>query len=229
MKITCVAIDDEPLALEKITGFIRQINYLELLASFSNPLEALAFLKGSSVDLLFLDIQMDELTGIELIEVLNPKSGIILTTAHSEYALKGYELRVHDYLLKPYSFQRFLRAVDSFENLSHLDDGKQADYSAPIFVKSGTVWKNIQINQILYVEGMKDYLCIWTPEGRVVTLMSFSRIQEMLPVSHFARIHRSYLVSLDKILEISKNRVRIGDRYLPIGEAYKQDFFRRLG
>jgi len=229
MKITCVAIDDEPLALEKLTGFIRQINYLELLASFSNPLEAMAFLKETSVDLLFLDIQMDEITGIELIEVLNPKAGIILITAHSEYALKGYELRVQDYLLKPYSFQRFLRAVDAYATNKLQPEGKQREYSDSLFVKSGNVWKNVRIDQILYVEGMRDYLSIWTPAGRIITLMSFSKFEEILPRSHFVRIHRSYLVSLDKIREVSKNRVRIGDVYLPIGDTYRDEFFNRMG
>jgi two-component system, LytTR family, response regulator len=227
--IKCVAIDDEPLALEKLTEFIRRINYLELLESFYNPLDALSFLKKMPVDLLFLDIQMDGITGIELIETLNPKAGVILITAHSEYALKGYELRVHDYLLKPYSFQRFLKAVDTFADARDRYDGKQPEFNGTLFVKSGNVWRNIRIDQILYVEGMKDYLSIWTTGERIMTLMNFTKLMEMIPMSHFFRIHRSYLVSLDKIKEVTKNRVRIGDTYLPVGDTYKEDFFRRLG
>jgi len=229
MKITCIAIDDEPLALEKLTEFIRRINYLELLAAFYNPLEALTFLKGIPVDLIFLDIQMDGITGIELIETINPKAGVILTTAHHEYALKGYELRVHDYLLKPYSFQRFLKAVDSFAGLKETHEGHKPEFTGSIFVKSGNVWRNIRVDQILYVEGMKDYLSIWTPADRIMTLMNFNKLTEMIPMNHFFRIHRSYLVSLDKIKEVTKNRVRIADAYLPIGETYKDDFFKRIG
>lgn len=229
MKITCIAIDDEPLALEKITEFIRRVNYLELLAAFYNPVEALSFLKETPIDLVFLDIQMDGITGIEFIETLNTRPGIILTTAHSEFAIKGYELRVYDYLLKPYSFQRFLKAVDSFESQARKKASPPPEYTGSLFAKSGSVWRNIRIDQILYIESMRDYLSIWTPSERIMTLMSFSRLTELLPMSHFFRIHRSYLISLDKIREVTKNRVRIGDSYLPIGDTYKDDFFRRLG
>ncbi len=229
MKVTCIAIDDEPLALEKITEFIRRVNYLELLAAFYNPVEALSFLKETPIDLVFLDIQMDGITGIEFIETLNTRPGIILTTAHSEFAIKGFELRVHDYLLKPYSFQRFLKAVETFEIQARQKTTPPPEYTGSLFVKAGSVWKNIRIDQILYIESMKDYLSIWTTDGRIMTLMSFSRVTELLPMNHFFRIHRSYLVSLDKIREVTKNRVRIGDTYLPVGETYKDEFFRRLG
>ncbi len=229
MKVTCIAIDDEPLALEKITEFIRRVDYLELLAAFYNPVAALSFLKETPVDLIFLDIQMDGITGIEFIETLNSRPGIILTTAHSEFALKGFELRVHDYLLKPYSFQRFLKAVDTFESQARQKTSTPPEYTGSLFVKSGSVWRNIRIDQILYIESMKDYLSIWTADGRIMTLMNFSRVTELLPMNHFFRIHRSYLVSLDKMREVSKNRVRIGDTYLPVGDTYKDEFFRRLG
>lgn len=228
MKIRCIAIDDEPLALEKLTEFIRRVNYLELLAAFYDPVEALIFLKDAPVDLIFLDIQMDGITGIELIETLSSRPGIILITAHSEFALKGYELRIHDYLLKPYSFQRFLKAVDSFESRNSQKNGKTPEYGGTVFIKSGNVWKNIRIDQILYVEGMKDYLSIWTITERIMTLMSFSRLTELIPMAHFSRIHRSYLVALDKIREVTKNRVRIGETYLPIGDSYVEEFFKRL-
>lgn len=229
MKLSCIAIDDEPLALDKITEFIQRVSFLQLFGTFFDPMEALIFLKTNPVDLVFLDIQMEQLTGIELIETLSERPGIILTTAHSEYALKGYELRVHDYLLKPYSFQRFLKSVETFEIQHRLRNGPPVEFNGSLFVKSGSLWKNIRIDEILYIEGMKDYLSIWTKSDRTMTLMSFARIMELLPMNHFARIHKSFMVSLDKIREVSKNRVRIHDTYLPIGETYKDEFFRRIG
>lgn len=229
MNINCLAVDDEPLALEKITEFIRRVDYLSLLGAFHNPLKAISFIKQHPVDLIFLDVQMEELSGIELIESVKPESGIILTTAFSEYALKGYELRIHDYLLKPISFDRFLKSVNTFHDNLLQKKPLQSDYRDPIFVKSGSVLRKIRLEDICYVEGMKDYLSIWTRDERIMTLMSFQQVLEILPSNLFFRIHRSFVVALSKIDQVSRNRVRIGDQYLPIGETFKDAFFQRIG
>lgn len=228
MKINCIAIDDEPLALEKLTEFIRRVDYLELSGVFFNPLDAISFLKEEKVDLIFLDIQMEELSGIEFIETINPDASVIITTAHSQYALKGYELRVHDYLLKPISFTRFVKAVGSLYNDLHKTKSETSQAPDNLFVKSGNTFRNIRIDEILYVEGMKDYLRIWTTKEGIMTLMSFQQLIDQLPVSKFIRIHRSYLVAVSKMDELTKNRVRIGEKYLPIGETFKEELHMRI-
>lgn len=227
MKINCIAIDDEPLALEKIQGFVDKINYLELKAIFTDPTEALSYLKEQEVDLIFLDVQMDQLTGIELLEGLQPEARVILTTAHSQYALKGYDLQVQDYLLKPFSFERFLKAANAaYDHIKMLKE--KAVHPEYLFVKSGMVLKRVRFDEILYVEGMKDYLSIWTDNERVMTLMSFSKLMEVLPEGHFIRIHRSYVVSINKIIEVSKNRIKVADQLLPIGDTYKEEILSRF-
>jgi DNA-binding LytR/AlgR family response regulator len=236
MKINCIAVDDEPLALEKIRGYIRKIDYLELLESFTNGIEAMNFMRQASVDLVFLDIQMEELTGIQMLEVMKQKPKVILTTAYDEYALKGYELDVSDYLLKPISFQRFLKAVEKV--YASLEGRPQKEpLSVPasptecpdhIFVKSGSATVRIDVGEILFVEGMKDYLRIWTPAAKVMTLMSFKHLEELLPDENFVRIHKSYLVAMNKIDSIERSRVRIAGELLPVGESYKRQFLERI-
>ena len=171
---------------------------------------------------------MEELSGIEFIETIQPDASVILTTAHSQYALKGYELRVHDYLLKPISFARFIKAVDSLYNEMHKAKFESSNTSNNLFVKSGNKFRNIQIDDILYVEGMKDYLRIWTSKEGIMTLMSFQKLIDQLPVSRFIRIHKSYMIALSKVDDVTKNRVRIGEKYLPIGETYKEDLHKRI-
>lgn len=237
MKINCIAIDDEPLALDKIREYIKRIGYLNLMESFDNALDALTYLKNHKVDLIFLDIQMDELSGIQMMEALQTKPKVILTTAYDEYAMKGYELDVCDYLLKPISFQRFLQASEKVYEL--LYPVKQADISIPdpgtleskkgyFFVKNGNITQKINFEDILFVEGMKDYLRIWTGKEKVMTLLNFKKLEEALPSTGFIRIHKSYLISIDKIESIERNRVLIAGERLPVGESYKRDFFKNI-
>lgn len=238
MIINCITVDDEPLALDKIREYIKRIGYLNLLESFDNALDALHFMKNNKVDLVFLDIQMEELTGIQMLESLKEKPQVILTTAYDEYALKGYELDVCDYLLKPISFQRFLRACEKVYDL--LFPIKKPDISIPdpasseakkgyFFVKNGNITQKINFEDILFVEGMKDYLRIWTTKERVMTLLSFKKLEEALPSAGFKRIHKSYLISLDKIESIERNHVKIGEESLPIGDSYRREFFEVIG
>ncbi len=238
MKINCIAIDDEPLALDKIREYIRRIGYLNLLKSFDNAVDAIDFMKTVQVDLIFLDIQMEELTGIQMLEALQQKPKIVLTTAYDEYALKGYELDVSDYLLKPISFQRFLQACEKVYD--QLYPARKPDISIPepgsanaskgyFFVKNGDITQKINFDDILFVEGMKDYLRIWTTKERVMTLLSFGKLEEALPSTGFIRIHKSYLVAIDKIDSIKHNHVRIGKENLPIGSSYRREFFNVIG
>ncbi len=238
MTIQCIAVDDEPLALDKIREYIKRIGYLNLLESFDNALDAINFMKENKVDLIFLDIQMEELTGIQMLESLKEKPRVILTTAYDEYAMKGYELDVCDYLLKPISFQRFLRACEKVydvifplkkPDITVPDPGSTEDKKGYFFVKNGNITQKINFDDILFVEGMKDYLRIWTTKERVMTLLNFKKLEEALPSKGFKRIHKSYLISLDKIDSIERNHVKIGKESLPIGDSYRREFFEVIG
>ncbi len=235
MTLKCIAIDDEPLALDKIKTYINRVGYLQLLASFDNALDAIAYIKTNAVDLIFLDIQMEELTGIQMLEALSKKPKVVLTTAYDEYALKGYELDVSDYLLKPISFQRFLMACEKVHNsLSHdIQSPPQyaeinAEQPTHFFVKTGNSTKKISLDDILFVEGMKDYLRIWTKDEKIMTLLSFKKLEEALPPSNFIRIHKSYFIAIDKIGQIERNRVFIGNEVLPISESYRRQFYKLI-
>lgn len=229
MNYTCIAVDDEPLALEKVVSFIERLPFLKLEAKFDRPVEALAYLSSHTTDLLFLDIQMESMTGLDLLAALPDRPQVVLTTAYSEYALKGYEFEVTDYLLKPYSFERFAQAVNKavkriLEKVSVVEN--TLDF---IFVKSDYRLVKIMLSDILYIEGMRDYRCIHTPAGKILTDQTFGSFEEQLPSSQFARIHKSYMVSLSKIESIEKHRVKIGKELLPVSESYRQGFYRRIG
>lgn len=235
MKLTCIAVDDEPLALEKIVDYIEQVPFLELKAKFDDGMEVLSFLQEEPVDLLFLDIQMPQLLGTQLVQVLKQKPQIIFTTAYSEYAMEGYELDITDYLLKPISFGRFLKSSQKALERASKNNAPQTESSAPkaqqtefIFVKTEFKWQQIPLAEIQYIEGMKDYLAIHTVQERVLTLMSFNDLLDKLPAKNFIRIHKSFVVAIDKIKEIEKARVIVSDVPLPIGETYKQAFLNRL-
>ncbi|RPH33838.1 MAG: DNA-binding response regulator [Bacteroidales bacterium] len=236
MIIRCIAIDDEPLALEKIVGYINRVPYLKLDGKFDNALASLPELKRHTIDLLFLDIQMDGISGIQLLESLSNKPLVIFTTAFDKFAIKGYELNAVDYLLKPISFERFLKSVEKAYSIIEKDlaqlrgstltvTEKAIDY---IFIKSGQKHEQVKFSEILYVEGMKDYLRIRTSTKKIMTLMSFSQIEQMLPSDNFIRIHRSYIVCIDKIEEIERAHVKISGTKIPIGDAYRKTFQDKL-
>jgi len=234
VKLRCIAVDDEPLALNIIEDYIRQIDYLEYLSGFDNPLEAIAYLKNHNVDLLFLDIQMSKLTGIQLLEVIKNKPFVIFTTAYEKYALQGYELDVLDYLLKPISFERFVKAVDkAYERiklkLSNAEPIEKTLISNPkesyLFVKSGNKLQKIELDDIFYIEGMSEYLKIVTSDGNVLVLQNFANLASVLPKETFIRVHKSYMVSIDKIENIERNRIKIMDKLIPISDTYKKTFY----
>lgn len=243
MKIECIAIDDEPLALDIIKDYAHKVPFLNLVNTFDNAMESLDYLKHHKVDLLLLDIQMDDLTGIQLLNVIKQKPMVIFTTAYDKFALQGYELDAIDYLLKPISFERFLRAVDKaydrlvprIEAVPYIDTGTKTqtyhnnhisdDY---MFVKTEFHLEKVKFSDILFVEGMGDYLLIQTPAGRIMTLQSFKKIEEVLPQGQFQRVHKSYIVAMDKINKIERNRIYINQKIIPISDTYKKSFYDAL-
>ncbi|MCK3684214.1 LytTR family DNA-binding domain-containing protein [Maribellus sp. YY47] len=241
MKMNCIAVDDELLALKKIQRFAEKIDYLNLLGTFDNALSTFSFLRENQVDLIFLDIQMDEFTGIQLLETIKDPPYVILTTAYNEYALKAYELDVVDYLLKPIPFDRFVKAVEKvyarflkdqnqrqvaqvnpIQNQPHSD---QPDY---MFIKSGSKTVKVYFNKILYIEGQRDYLQIHTEDSKIMTLLNFKKMQELLDPQKFVRVHKSYIIALDKIDYIENHAIKIRKKLIPVSSTYKVAFFNLL-
>jgi DNA-binding LytR/AlgR family response regulator len=227
MKLSCVIIEDEPPATTKLQGFIAKVPFLSLNASFSNALEGLQYLKTSPIDILFLDIQLEHLTGIQLLETLSLKPYVIITTAYADYALKGYELRVFDYLLKPYPFTRFLDAVNKVHD-DIISRQNKEETESHIFVKTEYRLENIPIDSIMWIEGMKEYLQIVLPEKKIMTKLSFKSILEQLPEQKFIQVHKSWVVAIAKIESIERNRIKIGNRLIPVGDTFKDEFYRKV-
>ena len=223
MKINCIIVEDEPLALERAKGFVLKLPFLHLLSSFDNAFEALTFLKTNKVDLIFLDIHMDEFSGIQLLETSTITSQVIITTAYHEYALKGFDLQVSDYLLKPYTFERFVQAVDRVQN--NLSKNEIPSDKKFIFVKTEYRLEKILLSEVLYIEGMKDYRRIHTTNKRIMTLQTFYDFEKEISSSIICRVHKSFMVSLDKIESIERDRIKINDILIPISETYKQTFY----
>lgn len=241
MKMNCIAVDDEILALKKIKRYAEKLDYLNLLGTFDNALSTFSFLRENRVDLIFLDIQMDEFTGIQLLETLKDPPYIILTTAFDEYALKAYELDVMDYLLKPIPFERFVKAADKvyarfLRDFSHqnkhaafessaVKEPEKPDYT---FIKSGNKTVKLYFNKILFIEGMRDYLQIHTEDSKIMTLLNFKTIHELLDSQKFIRVHKSYVIAIDKIDYIENNAIKIRDKLIPVSNTYKVAFYNLL-
>jgi DNA-binding LytR/AlgR family response regulator len=244
--LSCIIIEDEPLARNLMEAYIKKVPHLNLLKSFSSSLAALDFLRektaaGVPVDILFSDIQMPEITGITLLKILQKKPLVILTTAYSEYALEGYELEVFDYLLKPISLERFLKAVEKatirltvaqtvvqekiVKEVTVNSDSSQGF----IFVKDGTKLVKIRLNEIQYIEGLKDYVCIHTKEKdatlkKIVTLQTMKSLENQLSENQFIRVHNSYIIAFDAIDAIDKEKIQIGKNFIPISDTYRKAF-----
>ena len=222
-KLSCIIIEDEPLALDKTRDFVSKVPFLHLAATFDNALSGLTYLNNNKVDVLFLDINMDELTGIELLESSKITSQVILTTAYQEYALKGYELQITDYLLKPFTFNRFLQAVNKAQD-NILQRGADA-LPEFIFIKTENRLEKITLQDIVYIEGMRDYRRIHTTHKKIMTLQNFSELEKMIPTSIVCRVHKSYMVSLAKIESVERGRIKIGDLLIPVSDSYRDAFF----
>ncbi len=247
MTLNCLIVDDEPLARQLLSDYVKKIPFLRLEKTCSSPIEAIEVLHNTPIDILFLDVQMPEITGIGLLKVLSKKPYVILTTAYSEYAIEGYELDVMDYLLKPITFERFFKAMEKASaRLKLVQAPEQTPPSTPdttdkpdatsaepqpsfIFVKDGTTLVKIRLADIKYIEGMKDYVAIHTPQKKFVVHQRMKNMETMLPTDRFIRIHHSYIVSLDWIDAVQKERVQIGNMSLPISDSYLKAFRAFIG
>lgn len=234
MRLRCIAVDDEPLALDIIEKYAREIPFLLLEGKFVNPFDAIDYLHSHPVDLIFLDIEMNQLSGLQFLEVINPSVPVVLVTAYDKYAIKGYEFDVADYLLKPYTFERFFKSVNKVyqQNNKSEQPSEKADAKTEtrkfIFLKSGTKIEKINVDEIVYIEGMREYLQIHTINNRVLVLMSFAKLEELLPKHEFVRAHKSFMVSIPRINRISDNHIVIGDKHIPIGKYYKAELLRKI-
>jgi DNA-binding LytR/AlgR family response regulator len=232
--LRCRAIDDEPLALDLLEDNISKIPYLELVAKCGDAFEAMKVLEASKADLIFIDIQMPGMTGLQFIESLVEKPMIILLTAYKQYALEGYSLNVVDYLLKPVEFKRFEAACNKARELYELRNARQRGSGEPvkdfIFIQADYSRFKISFADIIYIEGLKDYLKIHLKSNKqVITRMTFKEMEEQLPSTGFLRIHKSYIVSVAGITSVRKNSVLIQDTELPVGETYKENITRLTG
>jgi DNA-binding LytR/AlgR family response regulator len=227
--ITTIAIDDEPLALQLVSGYIAKTPGLKLLAGFDNPVDAAEFLAETSVDLIFVDIQMPDLSGIEFTRLMEKGPKVIFTTAFEKYALEGYKLEIVDYLLKPFSYEEFLVAVHKVQKLLSLEQKVPAKVDVNnefLFLKSDYKIKRINFNDILYIEGLKDYVKVYTQNTPkpVLSLTSLKLLELKLPDNRFMRVHRSFIVNLEKIDTIERSRIVFGKEYIPVSDQYKYKF-----
>lgn len=237
-KINCIVVDDEPLAIDILTDYIGKLPFLHLLASFDNALEALQYTAREPVALVFLDIQMPDLNGLQWLKSLTQRPEVIFTTAYDKYAVQGFELNALDYLMKPIPFERFLLAANKAYKKFAEPAPTVAAAPAPappaekevdfIFIKSEYHIEKIMLKDLLYVEGMKDYLSFQLGKNRVLSLMNFSQAEALLPESRFVRVHKSFIVAINQIATIERNRIRIGDKLIPVGETYKDNFYSLL-
>ena len=235
MKINCIAIDDEPLALDIIRDYCTKVPFLNLIRTFDNAVDSVEYLRSNKVDLMFLDIQMEELTGIQLLHALKHRPYVIFTTAYEAYAIQGFDLDVMDYMLKPISFERFVKGVDKVYEKIQMDhkpvfqgdvhNGSGNSLIPYFFVKTETRIEKVLYADVLYVEGMGDYWRIITTSRKIMSLLNYKKLEEILPQNQFVRVHKSFIVALDKIDSVERNRIKIADRLIPISETYRKIFF----
>ncbi|HEX8023979.1 LytR/AlgR family response regulator transcription factor [Mucilaginibacter sp.] len=239
--IRCLVVDDEPLALHILEDYISKMPFLQLVKATTNPIEALTMVQAAEADLVFLDVQMPELTGIQFLKIANGKAKVILTTAYPQYALEGYELDVVDYLLKPIAFDRFFKSVQKAQSIIQpvvakpqqvvvqAEPVQQDDFSTDfIFVKTEHKIQKVYLHDIMFIEGLKDYISIFTSAERIITLQGMKKMEDALPEKHFVRVHKSYIVALNKIDSIERSRIQIGDKIIPVGDTYRDEFFRMI-
>jgi DNA-binding LytR/AlgR family response regulator len=225
--VRCIAIDDEKFVLDLLVDNIQKIPYLKLVRAFKNPIEASEFLQSEKIDLIFLDIQMPMLNGSEFLKILNHPPMVILVTAYQQYALEGYDLNVIDYLLKPVSFERFLKACNKAHELyilrqNDVVEKEPVDY---IFVNVEYAQVKVVVSQVTFIEALKDYVKIYTVSSSrpVMTKMSMKAIEEKLPANQFVRIHKSFIVAIDKITSVKREFVCIGEKEIRIGDSFKDN------
>ncbi len=231
-KYKCLIVDDEQLARDLLESYVNKIEYLELVETCSSAIEAMQVLQQQEIDILFLDIHMPDLSGIELLKMLKKRPATIFTTAYSEYALEGYELEVVDYLVKPIEFDRFFKAVSKAMGALQKNQPILLQNRAPIdtqetyfFVKSDAKIIRIAFDDVLFIEALQKYIRIYTTKEKITTLLSITKVLELLPAQQFYRIHRSYVLNIDKIDNIEGNMVKIGPHTLTISKGQREGFF----
>ena len=227
--IRCAVVDDEPLALGLMASYVKKTPFLELVGSYSSAIQAMNELPNHPADLLFLDIQMPELNGLDFSRMVPPQTRVVFTTAFDQYAIDGYRVNALDYLLKPISYPNFLQAAQKAQEWFKLvEQGQQGavEEVQSIFVKSEYKQVQVMLDDILYIEGLKDYIKIYEEghEKPLLSLMSMKNMEEMLPSQRFMRVHRSYIVQKSKIRVVEHNRIVFGKTYIPVGDSYKDDF-----
>lgn len=233
-KIKCLIVEDEELARDLLEKFISKLPNLELVGKCENPVKAIEVLETETVELIFLDIQMPQMTGIEFLKILPEKPVVIFTTAYKEYALEGYQLDVTDYLLKPFSFDRFVQAVKKATELIQLKTNANQSPSAEntkdyLLVNSEHKIFKLKFSDIDYIEGMREYVAFHTSkEEKIMSLMSLKKLEAELPNDRFIRIHKSYIIDSQKVKALEGNMVHIGDKKIPIGASYKEDVLERI-
>jgi two-component system LytT family response regulator len=238
--LRCLLVDDEPLALRLLTSYVERVPFLELVGTCRSALEAMTVLQQESVDVLFLDIQMPDLTGVEFVRTLRPEALVIFTTAYEAYALEGFNLNAVDYLVKPFAFDRFVQAAQKAQDRLQArrpTEPVAAPTALPtpapaddfIFVKADYHTQRINLRDIRYLEGLKDYIKIYTGAGKpVLTLNSLKAFEDRLPSQDFVRVHRSFIVALSWIDSIRKNRIYLGEAIIPIGDSYADAFHKLI-
>lgn len=236
-KMKCVIIDDEPLAVELLQDFVKKVDSLELINSFNNAIDAVSFINQNNVDLVFLDIQMPHFSGIDFLNTIEKKPLVIFTTAYSDYAVEGFNLGAVDYLVKPIPFHRFLKAVVRAQQVLQpltpqaISENTNAPEIEQDFMFVRAEYENVKLNfaDILFIEGLKDYVKIYTTDNKfTLTLISLIKLENLLSSKGFARIHRSYIINIKHVKSIQKNKVLISDKRIPISESYKNTFFEKI-
>lgn len=231
--IRCVVIDDEPYARQLLTEFIGKIPNLSLEGAFSSALSALPVLSKKPIDVIFLDIQMPDISGIDFLKTLEKRPAIVFTTAYAEYALEGFELDAADYLLKPFDFGRFLKSVNKIthrlekEPVQKIQIDKTSNAQDFIFVKDGNKLVKVELKDILFIKGSREYVTIHTREKKIMSLQSMKNLEEELP-EQFIRVHNSYIINIPAVNSISKQEVEIADEIIPIGITYKKNFQEKI-
>ncbi len=227
-KLKCLIVDDEELARDLLENFVQRLPHLELVGKAKNPVEALAQMQQTTVDVLLLDIQMPELTGLEFLKSLPQKPLVILTTAYAEFALEGYELDVVDYLLKPFSFERFVIAINKAaarQSTANVTTSNEKDY---LLVKSEHKVHKLRFTDIRYIQSMREYVAYYLPDGRLLSLNSLKQLEKDLPADQFMRIHKSYIVAIERVKTLEGNLLHLEDTQLPIGANYREEVLRRI-
>jgi two-component system, LytTR family, response regulator len=227
--MTCIAIDDEPKALEVIERYCQKISLATLKATFREPLKAIEFLNREKVDLIFLDINMPDISGIQLLQTLSPRPLIIFTTAYSQYAVESYELNTLDYLLKPVTFERFLMAINKAAAAISSRNTTGPDEDAAVFIKSGPQTYRVKVSEILYLEKNGNYITVHLKDGNILIRENMGDIFDLLPAADFIRVHKSYVVGIRHISMIEVHQLIVNDEKIPIGSTYRDALRDRLG